>query len=355
MKTSVALASYNGEKYIREQLQSILDQTVLPDEIVISDDGSDDLTVKIVRDIISENQNKPVKIKLIHNNESHGIVANFENAIKNTEKEVIFLCDQDDIWFPNKIELILKVMEKHNAGVVCHNAQILKQNQSGAFEPIDQYVMKSNSFASDGCYSLGTNRNNLWSAFYSCFIQGMCLCAKREYLISLLPFSRGSVHDIWIEFCATADNQMIAYNEPLAYYRIHDSNALGLNKFSRKRSFIDRIRTFDTKGKDSLYKQYLWYKDTCAYLKQKQITLNNPFVIKLADYFGNQRLDCVKAGKTEGTIKLVKAYRSGAYRIDGRILLLHDLYFLWRHSLKYRRKYISVIQKHQGSTRSNAS
>ena len=103
LQISVAMATYNGARYIREQLDSILRQTIIPDEIIISDDGSTDDTLGIITDYIS----KYPSITLLHNTEYHGAEGNFMNAFKHCHGDIIFPTDQDDIWVANKIEKML--------------------------------------------------------------------------------------------------------------------------------------------------------------------------------------------------------------------------------------------------------
>ena len=102
---SVVIASFNGEKFIQEQIQSILGQSLLPDEIIVCDDNSTDKTVERINSI-----NSPL-IKVYTNSSSLGVVGNFKRAVGFSKPEnMIAFSDQDDIWMPNKIELLYKEM-----------------------------------------------------------------------------------------------------------------------------------------------------------------------------------------------------------------------------------------------------
>lgn len=131
MRISVAMASYNGEPYIREQIDSILNQTVLPDEIVVSDDNSDDSTYSILEDYRAICKN--VEIKL-YKNPGKGISSNFENAIRNTTGDIVFLCDQDDLWMPDKVKVIREIMETNPENIVIHNSFIIRECEDGRFQ-----------------------------------------------------------------------------------------------------------------------------------------------------------------------------------------------------------------------------
>lgn len=109
MNCSVAMATYNGALYIEKQLMSIFEQSTPVDEVIISDDGSSDGTLEIVEDFIS-NHNLGERWRLIHN-EKHGVRGNFYNAIRNCTGDVVFLCDQDDVWKGQKVEEICQFFD----------------------------------------------------------------------------------------------------------------------------------------------------------------------------------------------------------------------------------------------------
>ena len=107
-KISVCLASYNGEKYIREQLDSILPQLGENDEIIISDDHSTDNTINVIKSLNDS------RIKIFENNLGKGYSRNFENAINQATGDIIFLSDQDDVWMENKVELMTKELKQND-------------------------------------------------------------------------------------------------------------------------------------------------------------------------------------------------------------------------------------------------
>ena len=122
-KISVAMATFNGEKYIKEQIETILENLSDNDELVISDDGSTDNTLDIISDYNDS------RIKLI-SGPKKGIKKNFENAINNCEGDYIFLSDQDDIWNSNKIEEVMKVFHEKNVMLVIHDAKIVDSDNN---------------------------------------------------------------------------------------------------------------------------------------------------------------------------------------------------------------------------------
>lgn len=348
MKTSIVIATYNGSRFIKEQLESFIHQTVLPSEIVISDDGSTDSTIEQVESFIKQYAHLPIQFKMIKNDtDNHGVLGNFQNAAMNASGEYIFFCDQDDIWFPNKVERIVDIMDSHEEQVVIHNAQVFKEESDGSFHPIEKYLMNEYPFDENGLYKINGS-GAVWSSFYYCLIQGMCMCVKREYLFSILPFSKGSGHDYWILFCAAADNSLMAVKDVLAYYRIHSNNTAGISEFKKKRPLHDKIRTFHRRGEESIVKQYVWYKDTTAYLGNRPIS--DDLIRILVAFFTQNRIAAVSKNKLFGIYDLVEAKNNGVYKVDGNIIFLHDIEFVLTHSHRSRKTFLDNIDKYLRKT-----
>ncbi len=350
MKTSVVIATYNGSRFILEQLNSIINQTVLPDEIVISDDGSSDSTIKFVQSFFEQHANLPIQFQLIMNEPNNrGILGNFQNAVNNSSGKYVFFCDQDDVWFPNKIERLVNILDSHNEQVVIHNAQILKESDDGSFSPIEKHLMGAYPFDSDGLYKIDGSAH-VWPSFYYCIIQGMCVCAKRDYLLSISPFSKGSNHDNWVLFCASADDTLLAVKDDLAYYRIHKNNSCGIAEYKKRRSLWEKTKSFDRQGKESILRQYIWYMDASSYLGNRQIPDRR--AMHLISFFAYKRVAAISKNKISAILDLSKEYRKGAYEIDRPIVFLHDIVFVLMHTRKTRTQYIKTFYK-QLRTQSN--
>lgn len=217
-KISVCIATYNGEKYIKEQIESILFQTIKPDEIIISDDNSTDNTIEIIKKI-----NSPL-IK-IFKNKNKGIIKNFENALINSTGEYIFLCDQDDIWKNNKIE---KVIEKlKNYDLVVHNAEIKEMNI--------KFKNKRNLF------EIYNSKSGIIKNFYKNSYIGCCMAFNRKILDKSIPFpEKIYMHDAWIGMIGEISGKVYFKKEILMEYRRHGNNASETCEKS-KRSFIQKV------------------------------------------------------------------------------------------------------------------
>ena len=117
MKISVCLATFNGEKYLQQQIESILIQLGDNDELIISDDGSSDQTLNIIESFSDK------RIHIFHNKMNHGFIGNFENALRIATGDYIFLSDQDDVWSSDKLRISLQALEK--ADLIVHDAEMI--------------------------------------------------------------------------------------------------------------------------------------------------------------------------------------------------------------------------------------
>lgn len=196
---SVCIATYNGEKYIREQLDSILMQLGSEDEVVISDDGSKDNTLKIV-----ESYNDK-RIIVLHNKGKHGFTHNFENAIKNAKGDIIFLSDQDDVWPESKVESFLEVIKP--GYLVISDAWVC----SGSLE-------KRFRLSEVRCF-----KSTYWQNLYKGMFLGSTMAFTKDSLDYFLPIPNVLGHDMWFALLSALKNKLIYLDKPLLLYRRHDA------------------------------------------------------------------------------------------------------------------------------------
>ena len=203
MMISVCVAALNGANYIREQISSVLPQLGENDEIVVSDDGSTDDTIAILESF------KDQRIKLLVNEGKHGFIWNFENALKEAKGDIIFLCDQDDIWKPDKVKVVLSALKDHD--IVLHDAEI-----------IDKDGVKTGILYSDGLHK----REGFWSNLWKTRWLGCCMAFRRNVLEYALPFPIHIVgHDGWISVVGLAKFDYYYIPDVLMWYRRHGDNA----------------------------------------------------------------------------------------------------------------------------------
>lgn len=201
---SVCMATYNGEKHIQCQLQSILGQLGMEDEIIISDDGSTDGTMDEIRAA------KDHRIRLFSHHQSKNIAANFENALKRSHGKYIFLADQDDIWHGSKLK-ICKNRFKKGAKLIVTNAAVINESEKKGDGRL--YFGKIKPGA-------GLMKNFVKNSYLGC-----CMAFDRDVLRAALPFPEKIVmHDIWIGLVAEMMAQPVFIDMPLVYYRRHGNN-----------------------------------------------------------------------------------------------------------------------------------
>lgn len=209
---SIALASYNGGRYIKEQLDSILDQTIQDFEVVVCDDRSTDDTWNIIKQYAS----KDCRIRIYRNEKNLGFVKNFEKAISLCEGEYIALCDQDDTWTPHHLEVLL--VNIGESSIACGNAEMVTElGESWGYKlsEIDRVeVFPKNEI--DRAFRL---------LYFGNPYQGASMLIKREFLESALPIPDTNCHDIWFAILACFNGGLQFVDEVITYYRQHDSNA----------------------------------------------------------------------------------------------------------------------------------
>lgn len=200
---SVCLASYNGEKYIKEQIDSILFQLDDNDELIISDDGSSDKTISII------NEYNDKRITVLQN-KYHGVVHNFENALSYAKGDYIFLSDQDDEWMPNKVEKCLCILKDYDCVVS------------------DCYICNGNgNITHESFFSVnGTKQSKIYNLLINNGYMGSCMAFKRCVLSVALPFPKNiPLHDLWIGNIAAFKFNIKWIPDRLIKYRRHGSNA----------------------------------------------------------------------------------------------------------------------------------
>ena len=232
-KIDILMATYNGEKYLEEQIDSIINQTYRNWNLLIRDDGSEDETLKII-----ENYEKK------DNKGNLGIVKNFEELLKSSNSELIMFSDQDDIWIENKLEKYIEITNSlgkkqfliHSDAILCDiNKNILKKT----------FISKR---------ALKTGLENI---FFNYFVQGATVLITKELKEFILPFpDEVYLHDRYIHLMTELFFERIFINESLLYYRQHANNQVGatntLKELLNKRYFDER----DYKLIKKLYNKY---------------------------------------------------------------------------------------------------
>ncbi|AMC01356.1 Spore coat polysaccharide biosynthesis protein spsA [Aerococcus viridans] len=233
MNLSVALATYNGELYLKEQIESIIGQLEEDDELIISDDGSTDSTIEIISTYLNDK-----RVKLYSNNEK-GVIKNFENAIRKTKNNIIVLSDQDDVWLPNKAKTIKDVFSRNNTKLLVSAAKY-----------VDSDLNEINSMNSiHPTWRKGIVKNIIKNTYIGC-----CMAFNREVLDIILPFPENiPMHDVWIGILVELNKSEVTYiDEPLILYRRHNNTATTNKRNNLKRIISWRFALFTNLVKRSM-------------------------------------------------------------------------------------------------------
>lgn len=220
---SVCMATYNGGKYIREQIDSILSELKADDELIISDDSSTDNTLEIISSYndsriklieLKRDKTRMQKIQLV--------TTNFENALKYANGDYIFLADQDDVWTKDKVQVSLDYLNNKGYDYIVSDCYITDSHLN---------VIANTRF--DGSFTL-----NRWKALISPTpYQGSCAAFRRTVLEKSLPFPKNlQSHDRWIGFIASFKFKYKIIPEKLVFYRRHESNTSTATEQSKSKA-----------------------------------------------------------------------------------------------------------------------
>lgn len=220
---SVCLASYNGGKYIREQIDSILAQLTDEDELVISDDGSTDDTLNIITSYHDS------RIKLLHNQGEKGVNHNFENALKNTRGDIIFFSDQDDIWLPGKVQACTDALQ--TCDCVFHDAKVIDSK---------------GEIVSDSFYYNGIPSGNFWQNLYKTSYMGCRMAINRCTMQYVLPYPSKlyCYQEGWVASIIAIKSKVKFIPFKGILYRRHGGNVsctTGQSPYSLSRKLLIRI------------------------------------------------------------------------------------------------------------------
>lgn len=305
---SIAMATYNGAKYIREQLDSLANQTILPIELIVTDDNSTDKTLEIVAKF---SENAPFPVYFEKNETQLGYRANFLKAASLCKGDLVAFCDQDDVWLPEKIEKCIHALFNRDVLLAYHNATVVDEKLQPTGATMDrvaapQYLNPPQSMdprLHGFGFTLVFRRellgfNNLWEKsvhFYK-------------------PESRES-HDDWFFFLAASLGTVAYISEPLVLYRQHANNVFGSGKFPLLGRIRKRLLQTDIKD----LKNFALFSANRAYIMEMALAQTD------GDLWTNAAMACEKYRRLEYACQLrlhMYASRSFVGRINIFLSLL---------------------------------
>ena len=251
-KVDILLATYNGEKYVAEQIESILNQTYKNFNLIISDDCSTDSTP----DILKKYAEKDKRITLHLQSKNLGVVKNIEFLLKQVKSELYMLSDQDDVWLKEKIEKSVETLKKENADLVFGDLEVVDQNLNTIYPSFGDFMLLNKKIKK---YINSYKVNYL----YNC-VTGCTVISKKEFIEKILPlptYSKFLIHDYWIGLMVGIYGKLAYMPEKYIKYRQHGDNQVGTNKISHGFSKIEEVRTHFINVKLGVFGTYVENND----------------------------------------------------------------------------------------------
>jgi glycosyltransferase involved in cell wall biosynthesis len=235
MRVSVALCTYNGSRFVQAQLASIAAQSMLPDELVVCDDGSTDTTAEIIRDFV---RTAPFEVRFVQNGERLGTTKNFEKAITLCRGQFIALADQDDVWRPDKLRCIIGTMDSGSEpGGAFSDAELMDEQSN----PLGRRLWQSIPFHPPA--GMMTSEQFVQLLLRQDAVTGATLVFRSQCRASIMPIPDSWAHDAWIAWMLVLHSSLALVRDPLMSYRVHPEQQLGVTK-----PLKDRIHSVKQRG-----------------------------------------------------------------------------------------------------------
>lgn len=277
MKISVALATYNGSRYINELLNSLKTQTKVPNEVIICDDCSQDNTLEIVNDFVKNNS---LALAVFENEQNLGFKANFKKTVLKCSGDIIFLCDQDDVWATDKIKIMTEFFKSHNdclalASSFCltdENGEEIKNTLKGANYGLIGKNIKDENYT----------KISLKTVLHSNIAPGCAVAVRKSLAKEFCKKSKSILPHDW-ELClaAAAKDGLYFLNKKLVNYRQHQNNTLGFSGKNQNRE-------------ENALEKYSAVNEICKYSDKSALKT-----------FLEKRYNCLKNKNLKGLVKIL--------------------------------------------------
>lgn len=247
-KIDILMATYNGEKYLKEQIESILNQTYQNIRLIISDDCSKDKT----REIIKEYEKKDKRIISYFQEKNLGYVKNFEFLLTKVENDIYMLSDQDDFWLPKKVEHTYQKLKEAEADLVFTDLEVVDKDLKMLYPSFNDFMKltrKIKKYIHD--YRL--------EYLYNC-VTGCTLMSKKKFIDKIIPIptdSKYAIHDTWIATVVVNNGKAAYLDEKTIKYRQHGKNQVGAEKVSHGFKKLDQVRELFIEVKLGLFTTYV--------------------------------------------------------------------------------------------------
>ena len=304
-KIDILLATYNGEKFVKEQIESILNQTYENFNLIISDDASTDNTLNI----LEEYEKKDTRIKVFKKEKNKGLIDNFEFLLKNVTSDYFMFSDQDDIWKKDKIEKRINKLKEESLGLVYTDLEIVDEKLNVIYPSYWKYKQ---------IYKKIIKYNNFEALYLNNFVTGCTILAKSKYIKDILPLPRNSkfvLHDYWTALIISAKDKISYVEEPTIQYRQHKNNRVGSSRKSDQLENFEDLRNLFIKVK---IEHFEVFKENIEKIKTKEISKYTNEALK---YFENlKKVKYINLKNWNLFFRLYK-YEEFSYTIQNFIIL----------------------------------
>lgn len=323
MSTSVALCTYQGEQYLPQQLDSLLAQQRLPDEIVAFDDASADGTWDLLLSFADDAAERGIQVHLHRNSSNVGYVANFTQALLATRGELIFLCDQDDVWHVDKLSRFAQEFERRPDLLMLHSDAELVDDAGGSlncklFDAFEVSREELTSVHGNGAFEVLVKRN---------IVTGATMAIRRSVIAQGFDVPHGWIHDEWLAMVAATQGRVDCLEAATIDYRQHGNNQVG----ARPRGFVERLTGGTISRAEFMDRMLARTQSLMTQSASGQLTLNAPQMHLLSERLRHARVRAhLPQSATARAALVLREYASGRYHEFGNGLrsLLSDLFKL---------------------------
>ena len=310
MKISVAICTYNGEKYIRQQIESIIHQTYQVDEILVFDDRSFDNTVEIARNVLMDFKGDSA---VLINEEQLGIINNFHKAFDSCTGDIIFSCDQDDIWIPEKVETMIKKFDDDRIVFAFSDAYVVDENLN---------IMNSLWNILGIKYDQVRNTEEYYKRLMkSCCVTGAAMAFRKSLWLDCKPIENPCIHDTWLSLMAPFYGDVAAIPEKLIMYRRHSETSTNVGRNISQKHETPETRAGMIKSWGKIENKNWFFSEferlNAAYKRIPENSDNKYYLIlknaRDAQYYISQC--CCTNSAVQRIAILTKMFVSGKYKI----------------------------------------
>ncbi len=320
-RIDILMATYNGEKYVEEQVKSILNQSYKNINLIISDDGSNDRT----REILKKLANQDERIKLHFQELNIGVISNFEFLMNQVTSEIFMFSDQDDIWKEFKVEHSLKKLLEDNAELIHTDLEVVDQ---------DLNLIAESFWKLKGFYNKIIKYNNFDALYLNNFITGCTMMMKSKWINACLPLPKNSkymLHDYWISLVVSQRGKISYLNEATIKYRQHGDNTIGSKAYTKSLKNAKEIRNLFIDVKIQHFS--IFCDNENVFIKNEIKELNKKSLL----YYKKLEKNCYFNLRNIGNFMRLYKYEDLGYRIKNFMVLHTFIIFKFLYNfVKYK-------------------